>query len=126
MLGATVPATGFATAMIGLGFAIMLVGLGIAIAALGLMALVLAIGEAGAGPLLSFAVAMLAVGAAIYAINLSLMALANPLALAGMVAFKGLVIVMSTALGILAVILGIIIFSFLNLYINYNIFLKLF
>jgi hypothetical protein len=108
MLAATVPTTGFATAMIGLGFAIMLVGLGVAIAALGLMALVLAIGEAGAGPLAAFAFAMLGVAAAIYAINLSLIALANPAALLGMAAFKGLIIVMASALGILMVILGLI------------------
>jgi len=108
MLGATVPAAGFATAMIGLGFAIMLVGLGIAIAALGMAFMIEKIGEAGAGPLLAFALAMWAISGALMSLNLALMALANPLTLTGMTALGVLLKLMAVSLGVLMVILGII------------------
>ena len=108
MLAATIPTGAFATAMMGLGFAIMLVGIGIAIAAYGFSLLVTAIGEAGAGPLLAFAVALYAMAAALGAFNLALIALANPLALAGMTAFGAMMKIAAVALGVLAVILGII------------------
>ncbi len=108
MLGATIPAAGFATAMIGLGFAIMLVGAGIAIAAFGMAFLVEKIGEAGAGPLLAFAAGMWAMSLALGALNLALMSLANPLTLTGMSALGALLVTMGWSMGILVGLLAIL------------------